>query len=187
MTTSNFLDEQSLVAACLTGDPTAWSTLVDRYGRLVFSIGRRYGLSPGDTEDVFQLVFETAFKHLSSLKNPAALSGWIATITHHECQHLLSRSRPDLELQDTFHDHAPQLEEIAIFRERQLMVHDALSQLEPRCRRLLVALFLQEETIGYEALAAQLDMPVGAIGPNRIRCLAKLEKIIAGMERRSAK
>ena len=50
----------------------------------------------------------------------------------------------------------------------------ALGCLDPRCRRLLTALFLEANAPSYEAIGRRLGMPVGSIGPTRGRCLAKL-------------
>ena len=45
--------DPALVRACLAGRPEAWRELIDRYGRLVHSIPRRYGWSEADADDVF--------------------------------------------------------------------------------------------------------------------------------------
>ena len=49
----------------------------------------------------------------------------------------------------------------------------AVDGLPERCRRLL-RIVAFENRPDYAALAAQLGMPVGSIGPTRGRCLAKL-------------
>ncbi|MCA9284710.1 MAG: sigma-70 family RNA polymerase sigma factor, partial [Phycisphaerales bacterium] len=52
-------------------------------------------------------------------------------------------------------------------------VHDALEELGGRCRDLLLALVRADKT-PYTAIAQELEMPVGSIGPTRARCLARL-------------
>ncbi len=56
-------------------------------------------------------------------------------------------------------------------------VREALSRLAPRCRELLGALY-QEEPTPYAELAERLGLPLGAIGPNRARCLERLRKMM---------
>ncbi len=79
------------IQACLGGNQDAWNELVDRYGRLVYSITRRYGLSEADSDDVFQDVFTTAFRKLDTLRDPSRLSAWLMRITHRECHRVGKR------------------------------------------------------------------------------------------------
>ena len=46
-----------LVVRAREGDAKAWEQLVERYAPLVWSICRRYLLSPADAEDVNQTVW----------------------------------------------------------------------------------------------------------------------------------
>lgn len=181
MPTSLFRDEAVLVSACLDGDQRAWDEFVERYARLVHSITRRNGFHGKDAEDIFQTVFLIAFRQLSSVKNPAALSGWLATIAHNECHHTSSRSHEDAELSEFLETGKPELAEHIILREREKAVHEALSRLDPRCRQLLLYLFSDDNELTYEIIAEKLDIPRGSIGPNRLRCLQKLEKILKRM------
>ncbi|MCH8314606.1 MAG: sigma-70 family RNA polymerase sigma factor, partial [Planctomycetes bacterium] len=65
--------------------------------------------------------------------------------------------------------------------ERQQIVREALDRLGGRCQQLLTALFLAPGTLNYEAIADQLGMKVGSIGPTRARCFEKMEKILREM------
>lgn len=76
--------DPALVQACLDGAETAWETLVERYGRLVYAIARRSGVSPEDADDVFQVVFTTLFRRLHGLRDQTRLSSWLITVTHRE-------------------------------------------------------------------------------------------------------
>jgi RNA polymerase sigma factor (sigma-70 family) len=58
----------------------------------------------------------------------------------------------------------------------------ALAQLEPRCRELLQAVFLDPSESSYRDIARRLGIPVNSLGPTRSRCLAKLRKIMNSME-----
>lgn len=171
-------DESALVNACLKGTQDAWDELVGRYGRLVFSIAQRYRLTTLDAEDTFQNVFIIVSKQLSTLRNPAALLSWIAQITHHECQRLLGHNRHDTELTEMAPDHDPEPVERALFRERQMMVLEAMTQLDPRSRQLLTLLFLESDNPSYAEIAMRLKIPVGSIGPSRERSLKKLEAVL---------
>ncbi len=60
----NHPDDQSLVAACLAGDKVAWTSLLDRYERLIYSVPIRYGLSESQASDIFQNVCIILLEHL---------------------------------------------------------------------------------------------------------------------------
>jgi DNA-directed RNA polymerase specialized sigma24 family protein len=53
-------------------------------------------------------------------------------------------------------------------------LHEGLARLDPACRRLLQALYLDAADPSYQAVAARLGKAVGTIGPARSRCLQRL-------------
>lgn len=176
-----FTCDSELVQACLDGDQLAWNELVSRYSRLVYSIPLRYGMSPADADDVFQNVFSIIFLRLASLRNRKLLAAWIIQITHHECQHYGRSRRGHDELTDTLEDQAEALTDQVQRWEEQHWVHLALDRLDPRCRELVTALFLDSSDPSYGKIAARLGIPLGSIGPTRARCFEKLEAILTDL------
>jgi RNA polymerase sigma-70 factor (ECF subfamily) len=53
--------DAALVGAFVAGDSEAFGTLVERYQRLVYSLVRRYGRTPEETQDLAQKAFVRAF------------------------------------------------------------------------------------------------------------------------------
>lgn len=167
-----------LIQACLGGDEVAWKTLIDRYGRLVYSIPRRYGLSPTDADDVFQNVFALVFRQLGSLRDRDRLAPWLITISYRETQRLLKKTSPAVELDETTPDGMDPPIDLMQAWERQHSVRRALEELGSPCRDLLTALFLDSSEASYEQVASRLGIPQGSIGPMRARCFRKLEAIL---------
>ena len=68
-------------------------------------------------------------------------------------------------------------------RERNDALWSALATIGERCQALL-RLLAAPEPPSYEEIAAALDMPIGAIGPTRARCLEKLRRSLelSGLE-----
>lgn len=173
--------DPDLIQACLKGEEAAWKEFVSRYGRLVYSIPRRYGLSASDAEDVFQNVFAIALKRLESLHSQQSLAAWLITVTHRETQHVATRRTPTEELDEWLEDaQAPPHDQVQQW-ERQHLVHQALARLENPCRELLKALFLDPDPASYEQIAQKLGIPLGSIGPTRARCFKKLEAILSAL------
>lgn len=182
-------DDPALVAACLAGDERAWRELVDRYGRLVYSIPRRMGMADADAEDVFQNVFATVLRALPGLQDQTRLSAWLITTTRRECWKVSARNRARSHADvDDLAEVLPDLSDEPVADiarlEREHAVRHALAQLDQKCRDLLTALFLAPDEQSYEAIAARLGMAIGSIGPTRARCFRKLEPILreAGLD-----
>ncbi len=173
-----YRSDPALVQACLAGGQDAWHELIDRYGRLVLSIPRRYGWSEADADDVFQIVFSILYRKLDTIRDHAQLSAWLISTTHRECYRIGRRSRRYTELDQTVVDAAGPSDEQVVAWERQHLVREALRRLGGRCEELLTALFLAPGRPDYQAVATQLGVKVGSIGPTRGRCFKKLEKIL---------
>ena len=170
--------DSELIEACLRRDAQAWQELVARYSRLVYSIPRRKGLTPEDADDVFQNVFTIIYRQLPKLREHQALPAWIITITQRQCYRLRSRVQQEVELDEAGLNLPADSDDPVQTWERQHLVQQALDQLDPRCRELLTALFLDEGGESYKTIAQRLQIPIGSIGPVRGRCFKKLESIL---------
>lgn len=165
----------ALVHACLAGNERAWDELVERYGRLVYSIPRRMGMTDADADDIFQTVFVLLYRHLGGLREPARVSSWLITAAYRECWRVSKQAKRAVELSAEIVDGAPAPEAEVTRLEREQQVRQALRQLDDRCRELLTALFLDPGEPSYTEIAARLGMPAGSIGPTRARCFRKLD------------
>ena len=76
----------ALVRRAAAGDQVAWYEIIDRYAQLVWSICIRFGLSGEDIDAVSQSVWELLVESIGSLREPAALPGWLAKTTENECR-----------------------------------------------------------------------------------------------------
>jgi RNA polymerase sigma factor (sigma-70 family) len=167
-----------LVTRARDGDKAAWDELVEAYAPLVWSICRRFRLTPADAEDVGQSVWLRLVEHLAALREPAALPGWIATTTRRECLRLVRvarRSEPVDPLENVQHlaDDAVPVEEEVLTHERHVALRAAFAQLPSRCQ-LLLAMLTRDPPVPYSQISESLHMSVGSIGPSRARCLDRL-------------
>jgi RNA polymerase sigma factor (sigma-70 family) len=171
----------ALVEAARGGDRTAWEQIVDRYAPLVWSICLRHRLSRADTDDVGQSVWLSLFVNLRSLREPAALPGWLARTTRNECLRVLREAGQRERVEHTL---VPEsgvevgyevVEEELERTQRQVALRESFDQLRPQCQRLLSLLF-RDARPPYLQIGSQLDMKVGSIGPTRERCLAELRR-----------
>ncbi len=169
-----------LIRECLHGNDAAWSALIDKYKRLIFSIPIKYSLSVDDSADIFQAVCAELLTELPKLRKPKALPKWIMQVTAHQCfRHKRQSQRTETrDPGDESFDSSLPAEAESILREAESeqMLRDALSGLPARCRRLIEMLFFEEPPRPYQQLAAELGLSTGSVGFIRQRCLERLRK-----------
>jgi RNA polymerase sigma factor (sigma-70 family) len=171
----------ALVDRVAGGDQEAWNELIDRYAPLVWSICTRYRLSRPDIDDVAQTVWLLLVEHIDTLREPAALPGWLATTTRNECLKIQRAARRnDLdglppEDQLPAEDSDAMIEQEIMQAERNAAFRAAWRELTEECHRLL-ALLMTDPPLGYKKISERLVVPIGSIGPTRGRCLDRLRK-----------
>ena len=177
-----------LVTRARTGDRRAWDALVERYAPLIWSICRRYRLGRADTEEVGQNVWLRLVEQLDKIRDPAALPGWLATTTRHECGRVLHPAhRPHMSVCEYDTENLPDqqaapADQELLAAERRAALRQAFSHL-PRRGQQLIAMLTADPPIPYTEISARLGIPVGSIGPNRSRLLDKIRRdpAIAGL------
>jgi RNA polymerase sigma factor (sigma-70 family) len=170
--------DHSLLHACQKGDPTAWRSLLDRYERLVYSIPLNFGLSRSDADDVAQATFAALIRSLDTIADEDRLGAWLATVARRQTWRLVERRRREPATDSQLFGLIA-TEDTAIDQTETLQwVHQGLTEMEPRCRDLLTALYFSADTPSYGDVATEFGIPVGSIGPTRARCLDKLRTIL---------
>jgi RNA polymerase sigma factor (sigma-70 family) len=169
-----------LVMRARDGDTRAWDALVERYAPLIRSICCRYRLGGADAEDVAQAVWLRLVDQLGNIRDPAAMAGWLATTTRRECWRVLRAARlqaawPWLDAGAIPDEQAPAAEHGLLAAERHAALCEAFAHLAPRDQQLITILSA-DPPVPYAEISARLGIPVGSIGPNRGRCLAKLRR-----------
>jgi RNA polymerase sigma factor (sigma-70 family) len=162
-----------LVKRAAAGEREAWNALVRQFNGLLWTIVRQHRLSQEDAQDATQVVWLRLLEHLGSLRDPSRVGAWLATTTRHECLRLirLRRRTVSVPLSETHAEPSASPEEIVTARDHRRAAFAVVRMLEQRCRQLLE---LSAFKLPYQEIAELLDMPVGSIGPTRMRCLNQL-------------
>jgi RNA polymerase sigma factor (sigma-70 family) len=175
-----------LILAAHDGDEAAWNAIVDRFSGLVWATARAHRLSDAEAGDVTQTTWLRLVENLDRIQDPERLGAWLATTARRECLRLIRLRGRELPADDERVFDSPSVESPAgrlIRQERAGALRRALATISERCQSLL-RLLAAPEPPSYEEIAAALDMPIGAIGPTRARCLEKLRRSpeLAGLE-----
>jgi RNA polymerase sigma factor (sigma-70 family) len=176
-------NDRELVAACLSGDEQAWTELIDRYNRLIFSIPLKQGLDRDQAADIFQAVCLDLVAELPRLRDPQALPAWLIQTTLHKVSKWRRGSGRFVADDGTHADHveAPATDmPDALIREVQQSqaMRDAVRGLSDRCQRMVQMLFFETPARPYKDVAAQLGVATGSIGFLRGRCLDRLRSAL---------
>lgn len=171
-----------LVRLAASGEQAAWESLVERYEGLLWGIVRSHRLDAASAADVVQTTWLKLLEHVADLRNPAALSGWLATTARNECVRVLRQQQRVIPTED---DRIPEdsvpstLDARLLADERDAALWRAFGTLTARCQALL-RMLASDPAPSYDEIGAALGLAIGSIGPTRGRCLATLRRAFAG-------
>jgi RNA polymerase sigma factor (sigma-70 family) len=163
-----------LLDAARGGSDDALSRIVTEHSPLLWHVARAAGLSSGDAEDVMQTVWLRLLAHLDDIRTSTALTGWRVRASGRK------QVPAGSEALDTLPDQGTGPQEQVLIDDQRRTMWVAIAQLSERCQELLrVVAFVPRPD--YSAVAAELGMPIGSVGPTRGRCLAKL-RVLLGLD-----
>jgi RNA polymerase sigma factor (sigma-70 family) len=173
-----------LLDAARGGSDDALSKIVTEHSPLLWHVARAAGLSSGDAEDVMQTVWLRLLAHLDDIRTSTALTGWLVVTARREAWRVRASGRKQVpagsEALDTLPDQGTGPQEQVLIDDQRRTMWVAIAQLSERCQELLrVVAFVPRPD--YSAVAAELGMPIGSVGPTRGRCLAKL-RVLLGLD-----
>jgi RNA polymerase sigma factor (sigma-70 family) len=157
------------------GREDAWRDLVKRLDGLLRAVAKGYRLAAADVDDVVQTAWLRAVDHIGRLKDPGAIASWLIVTVRREAMRSLQRGVREVLTDDpgvVLEADPVTPESIVIDQERDAAVHDAVSRLSQRQRRIVESML--SSPTSYQQLAARLEMPIGSIGPTRDRALSRL-------------
>ncbi len=187
------LSDADLWLLCTRGREDAWTALVHRYRRLVYTIPRRAGLDGDACADVFQCCFQRLLEHMHRVQDPSRIRAWLVTTAKRESLRQLERARVRQEvpgppgaadgyqgdLLERVPDPSPLPDQLLLALEQQQRLKTAVQRLDDRTRRFVDLVFLQDEPLPYGEIASRLGIAEGSIGPTRARVLNKLRLLMS--------
>jgi len=186
------VDQQSdseLVARSLSGDRDAFSRIVARYQTLICSLAYSRLGNLGQSEDVAQETFITAWKHLQQLREPAKLRSWLCGIVRNRVHKNLSReghepahhAQPLETAQDAVASEALPSEQ-AVRSEEEAILWRSLERVPESYREPLILFYREHRSI--EAVASELELTKDAVKQRLSRGRKLLhEEVLAFVER----
>ncbi len=157
--------DEDLVRRYLSGDASAFGTLVERHERKVFNLALRMTGREEDARDATQDAFLTALRKLSSFRGEAAFTTWMHRVTVNACYDLLrKRQRSPLLERSIEGEPAPEpppAPDPADASALSIDVRRALLEVPEDYRVVMVLHDVQD--LPYDEVASIVGIPVGTV------------------------
>jgi len=165
------------------GVPGGIDRLVRLVSPLLWHTARQCGLSTAEAEDSVQQTFLALVRRGDSISDPVAVVRWLTVTLRRQAwrDRAAVAQRSGSEPTDDDLPSADSAEYTAVLTDEQRRLWAHVSALPERCRRLLAVIAFAPRP-DYVAIAKDMGMPVGSIGPTRGRCLEKLRTRLQGEE-----
>ena len=171
--------DHRLAEATLRGDQEAFRVLVTRYQRLVASVAWRYGIRPGDIEDLVSDVFLKVYKNLNRYRPDHPFSTWLYRLAVNHVVDHTRRARWEAlrsELPEQITDGAPSAGQGLLEGERASLLRRALASLDPRYREAVTLVYV--EGLKVEEVSRVLSVPEGTVKTRLMRGREALRKLL---------
>jgi RNA polymerase sigma-70 factor (ECF subfamily) len=154
------------LAPAMTGDPAAFSEVVETYQRPVYNLCYRMLGNAQDAEDAAQETFLRAFRALHRYDRSRPFSTWLLSIAAHYCIDQIRRQRlPLVSIEDLpmpeLPDPTPNPESSLGRRQSERQVRALLNTLEPVDRAAVVMYYWYD--FSYDEIAQSLSLTVSAV------------------------
>lgn len=174
-------DQEKIIARARRGDADAFEQLVVAYRDQVFRLALRMCGSEADADEVAQEAFLSAWKALPNFRGESQFSTWLYQLTTHAAIDLMRREKRQIAAADITEvsaaDPAPSPQQQAEQSEQREIVRDAILQLAPEQREVVVLRFMEE--LSYEEIGAVLKLPPGTVKSRLNRAKAQLKEILS--------
>jgi RNA polymerase sigma-70 factor, ECF subfamily len=163
------------------GDELAVAECFERYDSLIWTLARRLGVPGPDVEDAVQDAFVAIWKAAGKFDpNIASEKTFVATIARRRVvdkRRSATRGPPRAALDDVAEPAAPpDAVDFAEFADEAGRVERAMETLEPERRRVLELSVVRGLT--HDAIAKQLELPLGTVKSHTRRGLAKVRGLL---------
>jgi RNA polymerase sigma factor (sigma-70 family) len=161
-------------------DWAAWDELVKRFGHLVLHTASAIGLRRTEAADAAQLTWLRLLEHIREIREPEHLPAWLAVTARREAIRIALAAKRYVLCAEPDMDYGKRrnravVDVYSIEGDYSPIVEAALSGLSPRYEKLL-RLLMSDNCPSYTEVAERMGIPVGSIGPMRMRALQILRR-----------
>jgi RNA polymerase sigma-70 factor (ECF subfamily) len=175
-------EDQYYINLIIEGHTNAFSTLVDRYKDLVFSLALRMVKNKEEAEEVSQDTFVKVFKSLRQFKGDSKFSTWIYKVTYNTCLDRLKKHKREQQVDSIDEFNAKQIKSMDNVldameaEERKRAIQDCIKLLPSDDAFLLTLFYFEEQSL--EEIATVVNLTENNVKVKLFRCRKKLTTIL---------
>jgi RNA polymerase sigma factor (sigma-70 family) len=159
-------------------DWEAWNELMSRFGRLLLHTARSIGLNDSDAADVAQLTWLRLWEHGHQIRDPECLAAWLAATARREGLRVALSGKRYVLCTDPTAEHGDRVgtavtDVYPVDGDYEPLLEQAVARLPTRYQQL-IRLLMSDSCPSYTEVAKKMDLPIGSIGPMRMRALQML-------------
>ncbi len=146
-------DDNYYIDRVLQGDANAYTTLVNRHKRMIYTFALKMVKVPEDAEEIAHDAFVNAYLSLGSFRNKCKFSTWVYRIAFNQCvSHLRKKKLEMVSIDEPRFSYFELSETESVFsrldeQERQSILQKALDKLPDDERGVITLFYLQECSI----------------------------------------
>jgi len=175
------LSDIELITKTLAGNQSAYTDLVKRHQRFIFTLAMRFTKNREDAEEVAQDTFVKAYRLLNTFKQESKFSTWLYTIVYTSAMTSLRKKRLDTTSIDNEDTHI-QIKNIstgydvnsAENRSRSFHLNQAIEQLSTDDATIITLFYKGEQSI--EEIAQVLSIEANTVKVKLFRARQRLKE-----------
>lgn len=177
-----FINDQHYINQIIEGNTNVFSTLVNQYKDLVFTLAYKMLKNKEEAEEVSQDVFIKIFNSLNKFKGESKFSTWIYKITYNTCLDKLKKSKKEnsvIYIEDFNEHQVKSIENILESideKERNQKIQECLQLLPSEEAFLLTLYYFDDQSI--EDIAKVIDCNANNVKIKLFRSRKKLASIL---------
>lgn len=168
-------DELTVIACAIAGDDTAYGELVRRRQGPIRQLFRRLCRDPTLADDLSQQTFLQAWRHIDTLKSPAAFGGWLRKLAVNVWLQRVRAERPRTATED-LDELSEEIAQPAALLSEQLDLDSALATLPPAVRLCITLAYA--ERMSHREICEATQLPLGTVKSHITRGAARLRELL---------
>ncbi|MCP4218872.1 MAG: RNA polymerase sigma factor [bacterium] len=167
-----------------SGDSEAWNMMVEKYSKSVYNLALNFAGNRDDASDITQDIFIKVYNNIEKFQDEKNFNSWLLRLARNHCIDYWRKNkniRQKMELDEKIYDvaihsdmHTP--EDRIIIDNDAVYLREKLQTLSPDLRSLIIMRDIQ--SMSYQEIAEQLDIPLGTTKSRINRARLKLAKIV---------
>ncbi len=173
--------DSELVSRCLKGDNEAFSELISRYKRLIYSVAYKFSRDNEEVNDMAQEAFIKIYRSLSRYDAQYKFSTWSVKVATNICLDHVRRKKLNsvsLEEIENFTGTSNSPEEYYLRKEKSQVLKDAIDGL-PEIYRVPIVMYHQKG-MSYKEISEYLGKPMSIIKNRIFRARNTLKENLIG-------